>query len=102
LGIINQIKLFWQFYKYFAVTAQFLTLCSLSLFWKFQFSIFSGIFWFKIITLFLIYYFVDNNKKKEFFYFYNLGLTKRKLWTITLLFDFFIFILSIILLAKIQ
>ena len=39
-----------------------ITTCCLALFWKFGFSIFVGIFWFKIATLALTYYFINSYK----------------------------------------
>ncbi|OYZ00496.1 MAG: hypothetical protein B7Y37_10665 [Sphingobacteriia bacterium 28-36-52] len=100
--MIKQLQICWLFYKSFAVASSFFTLCSISLFWKFGFSVFSGIFWFKVFTGLIIFYFVNDYRKKEYYFYYNLGMSKRKLWVITLGFDFCIFILAIILINNVK
>jgi hypothetical protein len=64
-------------------------------------SSFSAFFWFKIITLGLIYYYIHSYKNNEFYYYKNLGLTKKQLWISTLIFDFIIFLVLLTLAIKI-
>jgi len=68
----------------------------LALFWKYGFSIFVVLFWFKIASLGLIFYFINNYKNKEYYYYQNLGVSKVLLWATTLAFDFALFIFLII------
>ncbi len=93
---IKKIKLIWLFYKSFLLASSVITVCCLALFWKNGFSVFIGIFWFKIITLGLIFYFINEYKSKEYYYYQNLGISKTLLWISILTFDFTLFIFLII------
>ena len=86
----------------FAVASLLFTLCCISIFWNNGFSVFAGIFWFKVLTGLIIFYFVNDYRKKEYYFYYNLGIAKRQLWLITLGFDFSIFILAIILISNVK
>ena len=55
--------------------------------------------WFKLLTLGLFVFFIENYKKKEFYYYQNLGISKSILWISTLVFDFALFVVLIILVA---
>jgi len=55
------------------------------------------LFWFKVITMSIIWYAVKTNKRKEFFYYQNLGISKTLLWTVTLGIDFILFVSMLIL-----
>ena len=61
---------------------------------------FQVLFWFKIFTLGLIFYYINSYKKKELYYYKNLGISKLKLWLPILIFDFLIFLISMIIIAK--
>lgn len=56
-----------------------------------------SIFWLKILTLGVTFLFVNQLKKKEYYYYRNLGIGKTLLWTATLLFDFVLFVVLLIL-----
>jgi hypothetical protein len=58
---------------------------------------FSSVFWFKIMTLGLVYYFVKHNKAKQLYYYLNAGVSPVVLWVSTLAFDFFLFIFLLVL-----
>ena len=90
------IRLIWTFYRSFIFASLVVNVCCLSIFWKYGFSVFSGLFWVKIATLGLTYYFINDYKSKEFYYYQNLGVSKMLLWVITLTFDFALFIFLII------
>jgi hypothetical protein len=66
-------------------------------FWLNGFAGFFGIFWCKLATLGLTYYFINANKKNEYYYYQNLGVAKTLLWGATLIFDFILFLLLLIL-----
>jgi len=95
----TKISIIWIFYRSFFLLSLIITASCLRAFWLFQFEVFFTIFWFKIVTLAITYYFVDVYKRKEYYYYQNLGISKRKLWTITLGFDFALFISLIILVS---
>jgi len=56
-----------------------------------------GIFWCKVLTSSMIFFFVNQLKEKQYYYYQNFGVGKKLLWVTTLLFDFLLFILFIIL-----
>ena len=90
------IQLIWTFYRSFFVASTLITIACLALFWKYGFSIFAGLVWFKIATLALICYFINGRKQKEYYYYHNLGLSTIFLWTTTLVFDLVLFVSLII------
>lgn len=96
MGIFRTVKLIWTFYKSYLLASLLITIACINLFWKYGFDIFSELFWFKIISLGIIYYFINYSKRKEYYYYQNLGISKVVLWTVTLLFDFSFFIFLII------
>lgn len=60
-------------------------------------STFVYLFWFKAVSLALSCYFVDIYRKKEYYYYFNLGLSKRLLWSVCLTLDAVLFLVSFIL-----
>ncbi len=60
------------------------------------------LFWFKVITMAIIWYVVTTNKRKEFFYYQNLGISKTLLWTATLGIDFILFVAMLVLTFKMR
>jgi hypothetical protein len=97
---LKNINITCTFYRNFILLSLIITASCLRAFWLFQFKVFFTIFWFKIITLAITYYFVDVYKRKEYYYYQNLGISKTKLWTVTLGVDFALFVLLIILVYK--
>lgn len=95
-------RLILTFYKSFAALSMMLTLTCLFILFEYGFNgiyILQTLFWFKLITLGLIFYFTNSYKKSEYYYYKNLGISKQKLWIPILIFDLSIFILSALLLA---
>src|SRR4051794_7103436 len=93
---LKTIRLLWTFYKSFLFVSLVMTAFLLSIFWKYGFPVFFGLFWLKLATLGLTYYFINSYKSKEYYYYQNLGVSKVLLWTATLTFDFVLFILLIV------
>jgi len=96
------LKLILSFYKSFAFLSLLITLSSVSIAFANGFGVFAILFWFKILTLGLIFYYINNYKRAEFYYFKNLGISKLKLWVSTLLFDIVLFIALLIVTIKIR
>jgi len=96
MKLLKTIKLISTFYKSFMLLSAVITIACLVLFWEYGLGIFSTLFWFKIGTLGLTFYFIDNYKNKEYYYYQNLGVSKVLLWSVTLSFDFALFIFLII------
>jgi hypothetical protein len=100
---MRTIRLLFTFYKLYAATSIIISLACFYSIYKYELGIssFSAFFWFKIITLGLIYYYIHSYKNNEFYYYKNLGLTKKQLWISTLIFDFIIFLVLLTLAIKI-
>lgn len=96
MRVVKTIRLIWTFYKYFFLASIIITTCCLGIFFKYGFTTFFALFWFKAGTLGLIYYFINNYKSREYCYYQNLGVSKILLWTFSLTFDFALFIFLII------
>lgn len=97
MRLFNIIRLIWTFYKNFLLLSVIITGFCLRAFWMYGFAAFFGIFWCKVLTLALTYYFINTKKKNEYYYYQNLGVSKTLLWTVTISFDFVLFLLFIIL-----
>jgi len=96
MQLLKIIRLLWSFYRSFLLASAIITAFCISVFWKYGFGVFLGLFWLKISTLGLIYYYIDSYKNKEYYYYQNLGISKTLLWGATLIFDFSLFIFLII------
>ncbi|NCI47893.1 hypothetical protein [Sediminibacterium soli] len=92
---VRTIRLIWTFYKSFLLLSLLMTACCLFIFRAYGFSVFIGIFWLKITTLAITYYFINGYKSKEYYYYRNLGVSRVLLWTVTLCFDFMLFLFLI-------
>ncbi len=95
--MIKTIRLLLTFYRSYFITTFFLTCCCIKLYLQLGMVYFTALFWFKIITLALIYYAVNANEHHELYYYQNLGVSKRLLWISTLMFDFILFLVLITL-----
>lgn len=102
MQFLKVLKLIITFYSSFFFLTTTITLCCILIFEQYGMSTFFSLFWFKIITLGLVYYFTSNYKAKEVYYFLNLGVSPIILWASTLGFDFLLFVISIIITYKIN
>ena len=102
MQLLKTIKLILTFYKSFFIATTVVTICCVWIFQHNGISTYFPLFWFKIATLGLIYYFINNFKSNEIYYYQNLGVSKIVLWSSTLVFDFALFIVSIIITYKIN
>jgi hypothetical protein len=68
--------------------------------WKFGIRVFAVIFWLKLMTLGLTVFFINDYKSKEYVYYQNLGISKKLLWIVTLIFDFALFLFLINLVSN--
>jgi hypothetical protein len=102
MKFIKGIRLVLTFYRSFFLATSLITMSCIWIFWKNGISSFAPLFWFKIITLAVVYYFIREFKTKEFYYYQNLGVSKALLWASTLGFDFMIFLASIITTYKLR
>lgn len=102
MQLLKTIRLIGSFYQSFLLASIIITICCLSIFWSNGFKSFIAIFWFKIITLVITYYFVNSYSSKRYYYYFNLGISKAMLWTVSLIFDVTMFLILIILMNKIR
>lgn len=100
--MIKPIRLIFTFYKSFAFTSILLTLACASVTFKWGLAPFTLLFWFKILSLALIFYYIHSYKSHEYYYYKNLGLSKQFLWISTFILDMILFVLFIILSVKIR
>lgn len=98
----KNLRLIFTFYRSFWFATSIITIACISIFWKYGILTFKTLFWLKIITLAIVYFFINKHKAKEIYYYQNLGVSKTLLWSSTLIFDFTIFLLSIIITYKIN
>ncbi len=96
------LRLLLTFYRSYFIASFLITLCCLNIYRVYGIETFVVLFWFKIITLGLIYFFIKTYKNKEFYYYQNLGVSKLKLWTSTITVDFILFFVLIFLVHKIR
>jgi hypothetical protein len=92
-----RIRLYLTFFKSFVFTTSLLTCCSLYVLSINGIRAFAPAFWFKIVTLFIVFYFINGSKKKEFYYYRNLGLSRFSLFSAAFFSDVFIYALALIL-----
>jgi lipopolysaccharide export system ATP-binding protein len=89
--LVNIINLLLTFYRSFFVLSFLTTFVCLGLFLEYGPDIFFILLWLKLSATALIFFFIRNYKRREFYYYQNLGLSRTFLWTVTLLFDFFLY-----------
>jgi hypothetical protein len=99
IQVLKSIKLIINFYKNFVLASSIITIACLFIFEKYGIRSFGTLFLFKIVTLGMLYYYINKTKANEFYYYQNLGISKTILWSSSLIFDFVIFIVPIVLIA---
>ncbi len=102
MEFIKTIRLANTFYNNFKVFSVIITTICFSLFWGYGMNAFFMIFWFKVFTMLITFFAINQYKINEYFYYQNLGLSKNKLWIITLCFDFTLFIISLLLIGNLR
>jgi hypothetical protein len=98
----NLIRLILTFYKSYFLATFLITLICLYIYNIYGIQTFVFLFWFKALTLGLIFYFITEYKRKEFYYYQNLGVSKLLLWATSLTFDFVLFISLLFWVHKIR
>jgi lipopolysaccharide export LptBFGC system permease protein LptF len=99
---MKTLRLILTFYKSFAFLSFLITFVCLGLLYGFGTNgiyMIQTLFWFKIFTLAVIVGYTNAYKKNEIYYYKNLGISRLTLWIPILIFDFLIFLISIIILA---
>lgn len=97
LELKKKIRLLKVFYSSFALFSMAITVACLVI------AFYSGaksigiLIWLKLGTSGLIYFFQNHEMQHEYYYYKNLGLGKKSLWIGSLGFDFFLFLVLLIL-----
>lgn len=99
---IKTFRLILTFYKSFALASILLTLCCLSIIFKWGATTFTVLFWFKIFTLGIILYHINTYKKDEFLYYKNLGISKKLIMCSCIIIDIFLFLILALLTNKLR
>ena len=97
MPLLKKIKLIATFYSNISYVTLIITIACIWIFLKIGIASFAALFWFKLSSLGLIYLYVNHYKSREIYYYQNLGASKFLLWTSTLVFDFTLFIVSLII-----
>lgn len=100
LRTLKIIRLLISFYRNFFLLSLLITLVCGILFREYGFNILPYLFSLKLSATALIFFFIHSYKSREFYYYQNLGLSRTFLWTITLLFDFFLYLLLLLEASK--
>src|SRR3546814_16656291 len=89
-----------SFYLGFLPAAWLLTLiCIGSFHWLYPvygWGPFMYFFWFKVLSMGLVWYATNQYRRQTSYYYFNLGYSKAFLWTVTLCLDFVLFIIIFI------
>lgn len=96
MRLLKTVRLFWTFYSSFFFLSLVINACCIGMLLQYGLGIFTAIFWLKLATLFLTFFFINSYKAKEYYYYMNAGLSRRKLWGVTIAFDMTLFIFLII------
>jgi hypothetical protein len=59
-------------------------------------SAITALIWFKNISTFIVVFHISSSRKRDFWLYYNLGLSKIRLWAAVLFLDYFLFIFLLI------
>lgn len=98
---MKRLRLYVRFYRYYALVSIGLTLACGWFVFLYGARPLNLLVWFKAITLGLTVYFLNEYKRADFYYFKNLGISKRRLWGVTLSWDaaLFLLVVSVALIA---
>lgn len=91
-----------SFYKSYAFSSLAITVVCMYFPYMFGLGTFSMLFWFKVMTLGMIFYLNNSYKKNEYYYYRNLGVSKKLLWGWTLSFDLIFYLVLFILTLQLK
>lgn len=97
---LKTIRLIWTFYRNFIFFSLLVTACCMSVFRAYGIGTFVALFWLKASTLGLTCYFINSYKDKEYYYYRNLSMSKTMLWSVTIGFDFLLFLFLLVITHK--
>lgn len=92
---MGRFRLYARFYRYYALLSIGLTLVCGWFIYLHGMGALSSLVWFKAITLGMTVYLVNEFKKADYYYFKNLGINRKRLWSVTLSWDLALFLLVV-------
>ena len=93
---MKHITLHFTFFRSFCFASISISFLSALPLFTYGISPFVYLFWFKMITVVILYYFVKEYKSKEFYFYKNLGISKKALWIFSIVLDMIIYFVIII------
>jgi hypothetical protein len=99
---MRKLLLILTFYRSFALVSFIITLACVSIIYRNGISTLTVLIWFKMATLALFFYYISSYKRNEMYYYKNLGVSPQALWIPTLLFDFVLCLVLMVLTIKIK
>jgi Mg2+/Co2+ transporter CorB len=97
---MRTLKLITRFYGGIFLANFLVTLSCIYLFShaeKDAYKIIGVLFWYKVITIIMVFYTAVYYKKNELYYYQNLGVSKRQLLIVTSVFDFLLWLILVII-----
>jgi hypothetical protein len=86
------LRLLGTFYRGYALPSLLFTASCLLLNWQADFRLFGWLFWGKVGSLGLLFGYIDGYKRPAYAYYHNLGLSRQRLWAVTLSVDISLFL----------
>lgn len=99
---MKTLRLVITYYRTIAFVSIFLTLCCISIVYKWGSATLTAIIWFKMLTLFATLFHINSFRNDELFYYKNLGVPKTLLWISTSTLDILLFLFLAILTIKMR
>lgn len=90
-----------RFYLSFAPAPLLVTLTSAYLYYKSGSETLVSLIWLKLLTDFIIWFFVKTMSEKKLYYYYNLNISRAKLWLTAFLVDLLVLIVLFLLITPI-
>lgn len=97
MHFFNRLKIYYTFLRSFYFSGCGISVSCAWLFYIWGSDILTPVFYFKVFTAVVIFYMADRLKQKEYYYYYNLGISKLKLWAFYEFCDLLFFVLLLIL-----
>ena len=90
--MLRKIKLYLTFYRAFCTGSLFLSLVCANILFIYGIGPFVTLFWFKIISLGLIYFYIKNYKASTFYFYKNMGASRKGLWICSISSDMMLYL----------
>jgi len=96
------IRIVLTFYSSYFIASLIISLICASMVFTAGLNSLSGVLLIKAVSLIIIYFYITAYKRKEYYYYQNLGLSKNRIWTLSIFADTLLFIMLMIIIAFIR